>query len=210
MPNASVFSGLVIVLLLSGCTLPATTDLATHVPTQTSRPEPTPSSDDIALLDSLRAELAAIAGDAPYIVIDRSRNRLHLRNPNKVLREATCATGSGKILFGQKHNQTWHFQTPRRVFTVQKKVTDPIWKKPVWAFVEKNQSAPVLPWEFRRLDGTTLGDYALELEDSYAIHGTLYPNLLGRSITHGCIRLNTADLAAAYATTPVGTKVYIF
>ena len=114
------------------------------------------------------------------------------------------------ILYGDKENQTWHFQTPRGVFSVQKKVTDPIWKKPMWAFVEKNEKAPVLPWEFNRLDGTTLGRFALELQDSYAIHGTLYPNLLGRSITHGCIRLNDPDLAEAYNQAHVGTRVFVF
>ena len=162
------------------------------------------------LVDSLRAEIQAAAGDSPYIVIDRSRNRLTLRTESDVALDAVCATGSGKILFGEKNNQTWHFKTPKRVFTVRKKVTDPIWKKPVWAFVEKNVSAPVLPWEFRRLDGTTLGAYALELENSYAIHGTLYPSLLGRSITHGCIRLNAEDLAYLYESSAPGTKVYVF
>jgi len=124
--------------------------------------------------------------------------------------DATCATGSGKILLGEKRNATWHFKTPKRVFQVKKKVKNPIWKKPVWAFVEKNEEAPALPWEFNRLDGTTLGDFALELQDSYAIHGTLYPNLLGRSITHGCVRLNAEDLTQAFQVASVGTKVYVF
>jgi L,D-transpeptidase ErfK/SrfK len=161
-------------------------------------------------IDSLRAEIRTLAGRAPYIVIDRSRNLLSLRQPHAILLASSCATGSGKLLFGAKKNQTWHFQTPRRVFSVTKKVKDPIWKKPLWAFVEKNEQAPVLPWEFNRLDGTTLGSFALELEDSYAIHGTLYPNLLGRSITHGCVRLNDEDLAAAYAHAEIGTQVYVF
>lgn len=161
-------------------------------------------------VDSLRAVLADVAGEQPYIVIDRTRNALSLRGPDTTLVEAVCATGSGKILLGEKRRQTWHFETPKRTFTVLKKVTDPIWKKPVWAFVEKNEAAPVLPWSFRRLDGTTLGDYALELENSFAIHGTLYPNLLGRNITHGCVRLDADALAAVYRLTPVGTPVYVF
>jgi L,D-transpeptidase YbiS len=160
-------------------------------------------------VDSLRAELRKLAGPDAYIVIDRTQNRLYLRNPDSVLVAAICATGSGKILSGDKSSETWHFQTPRRIFTIQKKVLDPIWKKPTWAFVEKNESAPVLPWEFNRLDGTTLGAFGLELQDSYAIHGTLYPNLLGRNITHGCVRLNDLDLATTFRLSEIGTRVYV-
>ena len=157
----------------------------------------------------LEATLARIRGDDPYIVIDTARNRLTIRQNSSVVRTATCATGSGKVLLG-KAGETWNFLTPRRVFSVTKKTRNPIWKKPVWAFVEKNRDAPVLPWAFERLDPNTLGAYALELENSYAIHGTLYPALLGRHITHGCVRLGDDDLAMAFTVVHVGTPVYVF
>jgi L,D-transpeptidase ErfK/SrfK len=173
-----------------------------------SLPDDAASLDQRAV-DSLRVELTRHAGTSAYIVIDRTRNHLVLRDPDSVLVDAICATGSGKILFGEKSSETWHFKTPRRVFSIQKKVLDPIWKKPNWAFVEKNQKAPVLPWEFSRLDGTTLGAFGLELQNSYAIHGTLYPVLLGRNITHGCVRLNDTDLATTFRLSEVGTRVYI-
>ena len=75
-----------------------------------------------------------------------------------------------------------------------------LWLSDGWAGIqERGTKAPVLPWEFDRLDPATLGDYALELGDGYEIHGTLYPSLLGRHITHGCVRLNDADLEAVFA-----------
>ena len=157
----------------------------------------------------LERTLAQIRGNAPYIVIDTSKNELAIWWEGKIIRTATCATGSGKVLLG-KGDDEWNFLTPRRVFRVQKKTRNPVWKKPVWAFVEKNEEAPVLPWSFERLDPNTLGAYALELEDSYAIHGTLYPLLLGRHITHGCVRLGDEDLAAAFEIVRVGTPVYVF
>ena len=46
--------------------------------------------------------------------------------------------------------------------------------------------------------------------DGYLLHGTLYSNLLGEPVTHGCIRLGDADLALAYRTAKVGTWVYIY
>jgi L,D-transpeptidase YbiS len=38
----------------------------------------------------------------------------------------------------------------------------------------------------------------------------LYTRLLGRSVTHGCIRVGDADLKAIYEAAAIGTKIYIF
>lgn len=145
-----------------------------------------------------------------YIAIDTQNNQLQILNQNKILHTAVCATGSGKILLHPQKTNRWQFTTPIGLWHVQRKVTDPIWAKPVWAFVENGSPIPTLPWEFRRLDPTTLGDYALELGDGYEIHGTLYPSLLGKNITHGCIRLNDKDLAFTFKHVEVGNRVYIY
>ena len=42
-----------------------------------------------------------------------------------------------------------------------------------------------------------------------AIHGTNQPNLIGQNVSHGCIRLNDANLVALVALLPVGTPVRI-
>lgn len=146
----------------------------------------------------------------PYIVIDTKHNRLQIWQNNHLQREAICATGSGKVLLYPGKLDQWQFHTPLGARTVLRKVVDPIWAKPIWAFVENGEKPTVLPWDSRRLDLTTLGAYALELGDGYEIHGTLYPSLLGRHITHGCIRLNDEDLAFAYRTLHVGDQVYIY
>jgi L,D-transpeptidase YbiS len=112
-------------------------------------------------------------------------------------------------LYGPK-GKLWRFETPRRVFSIQRKVRDPVWAKPEWAFVEIGESQPVLPWAFKRLDVTTLGAYALELGNGFEIHGTLYPALLGRHVTHGCIRLDDEDLETVYSSTEEGVLVYVY
>ena len=180
-----------------------------------SRTSPLPSV--AASISRLKAEVQDLQGildsfaeRTPYIVIDTVHNRLQIRRRTRIIRSAICATGSGKILLGPTPDDTWHFGTPKGCFRVQRRVVDPIWKKPVWAFVEQNTPPPVLPWDFSRLDVTTLGKYALELGDGYEIHGTLYPSLLGRHITHGCIRLSDEDLEAAYTLTEVGSLVFIY
>ena len=42
------------------------------------------------------------------------------------------------------------------------------------------------------------------------IHGTLYERLLGRSVSHGRVRLGRDDLRKLYAATRPGTPIYIF
>jgi L,D-transpeptidase YbiS len=55
-----------------------------------------------------------------------------------------------------------------------------------------------------------LGEYALGFGKGYFIHGTLYPRLLGKNVTHGCIRLNDEDLKSVYRLARVGTPIMIF
>ena len=163
----------------------------------------------LAGIADLESRLDSLSGQGSYLVVDTVHNRLQVRQGDRILREAACATGSGSVLVGEK-GTVWRFTTPVRVFRVLRKVTDPIWKKPVWAFAEAGLKAPALPWEFDRLDGAALGDYALELGNGFELHGTLYPNLLGRNITHGCIRLDDANLAAVFAIAMRGTRVYTY
>jgi lipoprotein-anchoring transpeptidase ErfK/SrfK len=56
----------------------------------------------------------------------------------------------------------------------------------------------------------TLGKYRLNLGGGYAIHGTLMTNQLGRSVTHGCVRLGDADIEALYGMAKVGDQVLIY
>ena len=55
-----------------------------------------------------------------------------------------------------------------------------------------------------------MGDYALGIGNGFFLHGTLYTRLLGRNVTHGCVRIGDADLEYLYKTVPLGTKVYLF
>ena len=116
-----------------------------------------------------------------YIVIDTWRNRLRLYDGDRILEEAPCATGSGKNL--SYRWQSWHFSTPLGRFQVQKKEEGPVWIKPVWAFVEKEEPVPAFPEAFERFQIGVLGEYALHFGNGYMIHGTLYENRLGQSIT---------------------------
>jgi hypothetical protein len=55
-----------------------------------------------------------------------------------------------------------------------------------------------------------LGTHRLNLGNGYALHGTNQPSSIGRSVSHGCIRLRNEDIAKLYDVVPVGTPIYIY
>jgi lipoprotein-anchoring transpeptidase ErfK/SrfK len=156
----------------------------------------------------LQASLDKLSPSGTYVVVDQTQNRLYLMNDDKIVRTAVCSAGSGMILKASGSSKKWVFDTPRGVFKVRNKISNPIWKKPDWAFAEEGKTIPTNPEE--RFESGTLGKYALYLEDGYMIHGTLYTRLLGRSVTHGCIRLGPEDLQAVWDAVPIGSSVFIF
>ncbi len=102
----------------------------------------------------------------------------------------------------------WVFDTPRGEFAVKSKITNPYWVKPDWAFIEEGE--PIPKNQEDRIEAGSLGDYALGFGDGYFIHGTLYTRLLGRNVTHGCVRVGDEDLKDIFKTVPMGAKIYIY
>jgi hypothetical protein len=61
----------------------------------------------------------------------------------------------------------------------------------------------------RRIKGQ-LGPYALDLGNSYLLHGGASGDSVGLAPTHGCIRLSDEDLEWLYRHVEKGTPVYIY
>ncbi|MBZ5639386.1 MAG: L,D-transpeptidase [Acidobacteriia bacterium] len=145
-----------------------------------------------------------------YVVVDQTQNRIYLKKDEETLLNAACSAGSGLILkegdWGK--GRKWVFDTPRGLFKVKSRQENPVWKKPDWAFVEEGK--PIPKSNDDRMDYGTLGEYSFQLGDGYMIHGTLYERLLGRSVTHGCIRVGRDDLRKLWKAVQVGTPVYIY
>lgn len=55
-----------------------------------------------------------------------------------------------------------------------------------------------------------LGTRRLVLGDGYGIHGTNAPETIGRSVSHGCVRLRNEDIEKLFEMVPIGTPVYIY
>jgi len=156
----------------------------------------------------LARKIAALTPREDFLVIDTAANRVTLRQGETVVRDMLASCGSGNVLEDPASGRRWVFDTPRGQFRVKSKVTNPLWIKPDWAFLEEGQPIPSRAAE--RAEPGMMGDYALGIGNGYFIHGTLYKRMLGRNVSHGCVRLGDEDLAHLYRTVPIGTRVFIF
>lgn len=157
---------------------------------------------------ALKARFEELRPKGVHIVVDTAGNTLLIKNGDKVVRKALVSSGSGNILADPSGERTWVFDTPRGEFTIKSKAKNPNWIKPDWAFIEEEQP---IPKNYKdRAEPGVLGDYALGFGNGYFLHGTLYTRLLGRNVTHGCVRIGDADLKALYETVPLGARIYLF
>lgn len=156
----------------------------------------------------LKRRLYALFPNGVYLVIDTARNVLYVKNEGKVIREAIVSSGSGGLLIEPDGQRRWVFDTPRGEHVIESKKRQPVWMKPDWAFIEEGKPLPQHARD--RLEEGVLGDFALGFGDSYFIHGTLYTRLLGKNVTHGCVRLGDEDLKHVYRIANIGTKLYIY
>lgn len=186
-------------------------------PIRPTTPEATqaPASEDASLRSlqtryrTLTKQLSQLMPHQTYILVDTARNHLYVKRQQDVLLKAVASTGSGTILDKPGGgNAQWIFDTPRGEFLVQSKLINPVWVKPDWAFIEEGLMVPKNPAD--RVEPGVLGEYALGFGKGYFIHGTLYTRLLGKNVTHGCIRLSDGDLKSVYQLARVGTPIMIF
>jgi L,D-transpeptidase catalytic domain len=55
-----------------------------------------------------------------------------------------------------------------------------------------------------------LGTHRLNMGDGYALHGTDKPESIGRSVSHGCVRLRNEDIETLFQMVSLGTPVFIY
>jgi L,D-transpeptidase YbiS len=195
--------------VLSLLVLCATAALALIGGAYRARPlRPSPETSATPAGKKAAAAVQAVRPKGVYVVIDTFRNHLRIYKDGELLRDAQCSTGSGTVLRDPRDGRQWVFDTPIGERTIQRKVKDPIWAKPDWAFIEEGYLPPKSASE--RFDDFSLGRFALYMGDGYIIHGTIFQSLIGQRVTHGCVRLRDADLEWVYKTVPAGAKVYIY
>lgn len=144
--------------------------------------------------------------DKRYVVVDVEHNELRFMDGQRVLWRAPVGTGTGFRL--STPGQRWQFTTPTGTRYVQFKALNPAWIRPDWWYHENKLPVPSPDSPARREEGG-LGSAAVYLGDEIAIHGTDKPELLGRRVSHGCIRLSNANALRLFHDVQVGTPVMI-
>jgi hypothetical protein len=85
---------------------------------------------------------------------------------------------------------------------------EPDWIAPDWYFLEHGLRVPG-PNDPKRTFVRGLGAAAVYIGHGLAIHGTDKPELLGRRVSHGCIRLSNANALRLFHDVQIGTEVVI-
>lgn len=119
------------------------------------------------------------------IEIDKRQNRLYVKTGEALLKEYPVSTGKSDA------------QTPRGVFFIRSRYPFPTWfHKGV--VVSSSSSDNYLGTRWLGLD-----------EPQYGIHGTIFPEQIGQSVSKGCVRMRNEDVEELYEYAPIGTPVII-
>jgi lipoprotein-anchoring transpeptidase ErfK/SrfK len=153
------------------------------------------------------APRATVQPNRKYVVVDVDKNELRFMDGTQVLWRAPVGTGTGFRLSTRSGRQ-WSFHTPSGTMQVQYKELNPAWFRPDWWFIENKLPVPPQDSPLRKEAGG-LGAAAVYLGDELAIHGTDKPELLGRRVSHGCIRLSNANAVRLFHNVQLGTPVMI-
>ena len=156
--------------------------------------------------EGIRVRSQALARGGYAVVVDLDENRLYFAKGRRVLWSAPVGTGTGLRMEGERG--AWDFHTPNGAYHVAYKAREPDWIAPDWYFLEHDLPVPG-PNDPRRRFTRGLGAAAVYIGQGLAIHGTDKPELLGRRVSHGCIRLSDANALRLYHDVQVGTEVVI-
>ncbi len=133
----------------------------------------------------IRAATVELRPVTKRLVVYRGARRFELWNGDRLLRSGRVAVGKpGAETPLGLFQVTWKFD-PRR---------DPEWKiLGAYAF-ETSAYSKLTDWP----GGGIVG-----------VHGTPWPHLLGRAVSHGCVRLHDRDIRWLRTRVPIGTPVEI-
>jgi lipoprotein-anchoring transpeptidase ErfK/SrfK len=119
------------------------------------------------------------------IEINKTLNRLYLRSGDELIKEYPVSTGKSEK------------QTPVGIFWIGTRYPFPTWfHKGVVVSAASQENY--------------LGSRWLGFDKpQYGIHGTIFPELIGQSVSKGCVRMKNEDVEELYEFIPVGTTVVI-
>jgi L,D-transpeptidase ErfK/SrfK len=100
--------------------------------------------------------------------------------------------------------------TPSGSFTIVNKIKNPIWTVPKSIQEEMRHEGKVVQEKVPPGPDNPLGNYWFPLSaPGYGIHATIWPESIGHSTSHGCIRMLQEDIEDLYERLRVGTSIHI-
>jgi hypothetical protein len=84
-------------------------------------------------IESLHKKLDRKKPRSAYLIVNTSKNKFLLYNNSNLIGKGRCSTGS-YILLSNGEEQQWIFKTPKGVFTIKGKTTQPVWIKPDYQY----------------------------------------------------------------------------
>jgi len=119
------------------------------------------------------------------IIVDRGTNQLWLKENKNIVKQYRVSTGKVEAV------------TPLGGFTIKYRYPFPTWY---------HRGEVVAGGRRDNLLGARWLGFD---KPKYGIHGTIYPQLIGQSVSGGCIRMKNKDVEELYDIVPIGTKVTI-
>ena len=161
--------------------------------------------DENAILQEGLAAIHAVEQSKKvYLELNLEENKLRVKMAARTLYEFPVVSGKGYT--AREAGWNGRFATPRGILQVQRKERDPVWYPPDWHWTEKGEEPP----SSREPVRGHLGKYRLNLGQGYGIHGTASGRISPGKYSHGCIRMNAADLETVFKMVDVGTEVFIY
>ena len=104
----------------------------------------------------------------------------------------------------------WDWPTPTGSFTITGRVKNPTWTVPKSIQEEMKREGKFVLEKVPPGSDNPLGKYWLPLSiPGYGIHATIWPESIGHSTSHGCIRMITEDIEDLYGRIKSGLPITI-
>jgi L,D-transpeptidase ErfK/SrfK len=130
------------------------------------------------------------------IVVTETRLILNLRRRRLYVYRGDRAIASYPVAIGRRG-----WETPTGKFTVIQMTRDPVWQHPF-----TGQLVP--PGKTNPLGSRWIGFWT-DGKNSIGFHGTPDEHLIGRAVSHGCVRMRNRDIKALFEKIQVGTTVTV-
>jgi L,D-transpeptidase ErfK/SrfK len=131
-------------------------------------------------------------GDRAYdtrLTVDLSDRVVYVHHKDQL-------TASYRLAIGQPH-----WETPSGTFRVRQMVKNPTWQHPLTDEV------------FPPGDANPLGDrwvgFAADEQMKLGFHGTKDEHLIGKAVSHGCLRMRNRDVRSLFDQVSIGTEVTV-